>query len=128
MYLTTGVPVDDPPGTVLRMTPRFVFSFSYVSDRENGEASTDPVRAFDRIGVFVDCLTKWPEVFAVVDQTSVTIARLLVEEVVSRHRVPTEVLSDRGKAFLSGLMQEVGLLLGYRKVRLMALWNGTVVL
>ena len=89
--------------------------------------------AFDRIGVdvlqlprtkrgnryavvFVDYLTKWPEVFAVADQTSVTIARLLVEEVVSRHGVPTDVLSDRGKAFLSGLMQEVGLLLGYRKV------------
>ena len=35
--------------------------------------------------VFMDYLTKWPEVFAVPDQTAATIARLLVEEIVSRH-------------------------------------------
>ena len=33
----------------------------------------------------------------------------------SRHGVPSEVLSDRGQAFLSGLMQEVGKLLGFHK-------------
>ena len=57
--------------------------------------------------VFEDYLTKWPEVFAVPNQTSATIARLLVEEVISRHRVPSEVLSDQHKSFLSGLMKEV---------------------
>ena len=35
--------------------------------------------------VFVEYLTKWPEVYAVPDQTAPTIARLLVEEIVSRH-------------------------------------------
>ena len=65
--------------------------------------------------VFMDYLTKWPEVFAVPDQTAATIARLLVEEVVSRHGVPAEVLSDRGSAFLSELMKEVGRLLGFHK-------------
>ena len=89
--------------------------------------------AFDRIGVdvikfprtrrgnqyavvFVDYLTKWPEAFAVPDQSSATVAKLLVEEVVSRHGVPSEVLSDRGNTFLSGLMKEVEVLLGYHKV------------
>ena len=89
--------------------------------------------AFDRVGVdvlqlprtqrgnryavvFVDYLTKWPEVFAVSDQTSATIAKLLVEEVISRHGVPSEILSDRGRAFLSGLMKEVEALMGYRKL------------
>ena len=89
--------------------------------------------AFDRVGVdvlqlprtrrgnqyavvFVDYLTKSPEVFAVPDQTSVTIAKLLVEEVISRHGVPSEVLSDRGKSYLSGLMKEAELLLGYKKL------------
>ena len=48
--------------------------------------------------VFGDYLTKWPEVFAVADQSSSTIAKLLV---VSRHGVPSEILSDRGRAFLS---------------------------
>ena len=89
--------------------------------------------AFDRVGVdiiqfpctrrgnryafvFVDYLTKWPEVYAVPDQSSATVARILVEEIISRHGVPSEILSDRGRAFLSGLMGEVELLMGYHKV------------
>ena len=44
--------------------------------------------------VFMDYLTKWLEVFAVPDQSAATIARLLVEEIVSRHGVPAEILSD----------------------------------
>ena len=43
----------------------------------------------------------WPEVFPVRDQTALTIAKLLVEEVICRHGVPTELLSDRGTNFLS---------------------------
>ena len=66
--------------------------------------------------VFVDYLTKWPEVFATPDQSAATIARLLVEQVVSRHEVPTEVLSYRGAAFLSKLMADVNHLLGIHKV------------
>jgi hypothetical protein len=89
--------------------------------------------AFDRVGVdilqlpktsrgnryavvFVDYLTKWPEVFAVANQSSVAFAKLLVEEVVSRHGVPSEILSDRGRDFLSGLMKEVETLMGYHKL------------
>lgn len=66
--------------------------------------------------VFVDYLTKWPEVFPVPDQTVATIAKLLVEEIVSRHGVPSEILSDRGKAFMSALMSEVQELLGSHRV------------
>lgn len=63
-------------------------------------------RAFDRVGVdviqfvrsdtivFVDYLTKWVEVFAAPDQTALTIARLFVDEIISRHGVPRELLSD----------------------------------
>ena len=89
--------------------------------------------AFDRLGVdviqfppsyngnkyavvFVDYLTKWPEVFAVPDQTALTIAQLLVGKIISRHGVPGELLSDRGAAFLSGLMEEVYRLMGIHKV------------
>ena len=57
--------------------------------------------------VFMDYLTKWPEAIAVRDQTALTIAKLLVERIISRHGVPAELLSDRGVAFLSGLLQEV---------------------
>lgn len=66
--------------------------------------------------VFIDYLTKWVEAFATPNQTSLTIARLLVENVVTRHGVPNELLSDRGTNFLSKLMAEVYRLLGVKKV------------
>jgi len=66
--------------------------------------------------VFVDYLTKWPEVFPARNQTSLTIAKLLVEHIVPRHGVPSQLLSDRGTAFLSKLMEEVYRLLGLKKV------------
>ena len=60
---------------------------------------------FDRVGVdviqfprsaagnryavaFVDYLTKWPEVLPTADQTTLTIAKLLVEEIIPHHGVP----------------------------------------
>ena len=66
--------------------------------------------------VFVDYLTILPEVFATADQSALTIAKLFVEEVVCRHGVPAQLLSDRGKAFLSLLMKEVCEVLGVKKV------------
>ena len=44
--------------------------------------------------VLMDYFTKWPEVFVVPDQQATTIARLLVEEVIARHGVPEQLLSD----------------------------------
>ena len=66
--------------------------------------------------VFVDYMTKWPEVFATSNQSAFTIAKLLVEKIVSRHGVPSQLLSDRGGAFLSKLLQEIAALLGFHKV------------
>ena len=62
--------------------------------------------------VFMDYLTKWPEVFPTCDQTAPTIAKLLVEKVICRHGVPRELLSNRGASFLSKLVAEVYLLMG----------------
>ena len=59
---------------------------------------------------------KWLEVLSVKDQSAATIAMLLVEQKISRHGVPTEILSDRGKAFLSELFKEVEKFLGFHKV------------
>lgn len=66
--------------------------------------------------VFVDYLSKWPEVFATADQTALTVTKLFVEEIVCRHGVPARLLSDRGKAFLSQLLQEVCQVMGVKKV------------
>ena len=103
------------------------------------QASTSPNmrtcwRPFERVGVdilemprtlrgnryvvvFVEYLTKWVEAYAVEDQTSETIARLLIDNVVCRHGAPTQLLSDRGANLLSGLMQDVCDLLGVKKVQ-----------
>ena len=55
----------------------------------------------------MDYLTKWVEAFAMPDQQAETIARLFVDNVVCRHGVPAELLSDRGSNFLSNLVQGV---------------------
>ena len=66
--------------------------------------------------VFVDYLTKWPEVFAVADQMAHTIAKLLVKQIISRHGVPAELLSDQGANFVSGLIKEVCQILGIKRL------------
>lgn len=66
--------------------------------------------------VFMDYLTKWPEVYPTPDQSAATIANLLVREIVSHHGVPSELLSDLGQAFLSGLLKKVQQFLGYNKL------------
>ena len=47
--------------------------------------------------VVMDYLTKWPEAFPAPDQSSATVARVLVEEVMSRHGVPSEILSTEAR-------------------------------
>ena len=49
--------------------------------------------------VFSDYLTKWHDVFAITDQTALTIAQLLVKEVIFHHDVPYQLLSDRRQLF-----------------------------
>ena len=85
--------------------------------------------------VFMDYLT---ETFATSDQTAPTLTRLLVEEVVSRHGVPRQLLSDRGPAFLSKLFLGVCSILGTKKVNttvyhpqtdgLVEQFNGTLII
>ena len=66
--------------------------------------------------VFMDYLTKWVEAFATSDQRSETIARLLAENIVCRHGVPEELLSDRGTNFLSDLILELCCIVGMKKI------------
>ena len=68
------------------------------------------------VAVFMDYLTKWPEAFAIQDQKADTIARLFVEQIICRHGIPEELLSDRGSNFLSNVIQEVCKLLNIKKI------------
>lgn len=66
--------------------------------------------------VFLDYPTKWVEAYPVPDQRAETIARLLVDNIVCRHGVPEELLSDREANFLSDLILQMCSLLGIKKV------------
>ena len=68
--------------------------------------------------VFQDMFTKWPMVFAVPDQKTERIVRLLCEEIVPFFGVPESLLTDRGINLLSRLMLDVCALLGTEKLSL----------
>lgn len=59
------------------------------------------------IVVFVEYLTKWPEIFPVKNIEAITIARLITDEIIPRHGAPRTLLSDRGSNFLSAIVKEV---------------------
>ena len=67
--------------------------------------------------VFVDFLTKWPEVFATLGQDTGIIAKLLIEKIIPVHGVPQQLLSDRGGCFVSKLVFELYRLLGIDKIQ-----------
>ncbi|KAK2899936.1 hypothetical protein Q8A73_013065 [Channa argus] len=67
--------------------------------------------------VAMDYFTKWPEAYAVPDQTATTAAQRLVEDMFSRFGVPEELHSDQGRNFESQLFAEVCQRLGVRKTR-----------
>lgn len=66
--------------------------------------------------VFTEYLTRWPEAFAVPSIDAATIARLLVNHIVTTHGAPRTLLSDRGSNFLSALVRSVCDLLNTKKV------------
>ena len=57
--------------------------------------------------VFTDMCTCWCEAFAVPDKEGKTIAKLLVDEIVSRHGAPRKLLTDCGSNYKSSLLKEV---------------------
>ena len=67
--------------------------------------------------VIGDYFTKWVESYPIPNQVAATVARVFVEEFVSRYGIPKEVHSDQGRNFESNLMAEVCKLLGIKKTR-----------
>jgi transposase InsO family protein len=64
-----------------------------------------------QIIVAIDYLTKWVEVRAMPTGTANDTANFLVEQVYLRHGAPEQLITDRGKCFVSELMQSVNKLL-----------------
>ncbi|KAJ8351980.1 hypothetical protein SKAU_G00234560 [Synaphobranchus kaupii] len=67
--------------------------------------------------VAMDYFTKWPEAFAVPDQSAATTAERLVEEMFTHFGAPAELHSDQGRNFESQLLAEVCERLGVTKTR-----------
>ena len=57
--------------------------------------------------VCVDSFSRWVEAFPLHDQTAVTIARVLHDEIFCRFGAPMSIVSDRGRNFLSKLVNAV---------------------
>ena len=73
-------------------------------------------RGNKHVVVVQDLFNKWPFVFAVPDQKTERIARLLAEEVIPWFGVPESLLSDRGTNLLSHLMTDLCRMLGVQKL------------
>lgn len=57
--------------------------------------------------VFTDYLTKWVEAFPLRNMTSDSIAKVFINEIISRHSAPSKLLSDQGRNFLSDLIKSI---------------------
>ena len=57
--------------------------------------------------VVTDYATRWVEAFPLKDQKAVTIARVLLNEIICRHSAPKTILSDQGRNFLSEVVKEL---------------------
>jgi transposase InsO family protein len=67
--------------------------------------------------VVSDYFTKWTEAFAMANMEAGTVARIMVEEVVTRFGVPHVIHSDQGRQYESRLFQEMCQMLGTTKTR-----------
>ena len=67
------------------------------------------------LGVYLDYLSKWPEVYALPDRKAETVARCLLD-LVWRHGVPNRIIHDRAAEFLSDVLQETARLIGVKQL------------
>ena len=66
--------------------------------------------------VFTDYLTKWVEAFPLKNMTAETIAKIFINEFVTRHSAPSKLLSDQGQNFRAHLVRTICDLLKVNKV------------
>ena len=69
--------------------------------------------------VIMDYFTKWVECYPVGNTEAVTVANVLMQEVIPRYGIPTEIHTDQGRAFESVLLKQLFERLGINKTRTM---------
>lgn len=65
-----------------------------------------PLRGNNYIMSFVDWLTKWVDVYVVMDKTAQTMARLIVNEIFPSVAAVAELVTNNGGEFVSVVMRE----------------------
>ena len=55
----------------------------------------------------MDYFTKWPEAKAISDIKANTVAEFIYKEIICRHGVPKEILSDRGTSFVNQVIDKL---------------------
>ena len=65
----------------------------------------------------IDHFTKWAEVVPIPNHVATTVARVMVEQIITRFGVPLQILTDRGSEFESQLFKELCRVLGIDKIR-----------
>ena len=115
--------IPAPLGTIKATRP-----FERISWDIMGPLPVTP-RGNQYILVVTDIFTKWIEAFPLVDTTSATLAKVLMDEVICRYGVPTHLHSDQGANLCSAVIHELSHLLGIHTTRSSAYhpeWNGQV--
>ena len=62
---------------------------------------------YKHIILFVDSFSKWCEAFPLKTQKATEVAEVLYNEIICRYGAPKSILSDRGKNFMSAVVQEL---------------------
>ena len=66
--------------------------------------------------VITDYATRWVEAFPTKDSKAITVAEILVKQIIARYGAPMKLLSDRGRQFLSDLVYQVCELYRVKKI------------
>lgn len=65
----------------------------------------------------IDRYTRWPEAFPMPDMRAETVAKIFLQNYISRFGVPITMSTDQGSQFESKLMEELNRLLGTHRIR-----------
>lgn len=65
----------------------------------------------------LDRFTRWPEVYPLINMTTSTVTKKLLEEYIPRFGVPQVITTDRGRQFESELFRQLGDCLGVQRIR-----------
>jgi len=65
--------------------------------------------------VFTEYLTKWAEAFPIMKTDALSIAKVLVEEIICRYGAPKRIISDQGSNFISAVIANICTTLGIQR-------------